>query len=76
MESAGKCGAEVLVCKQKTNGSIVWKCFGYKVSDELQNPIFCRECFKSVTKGLSTTNLFHHLQQHNVLQNACSDPKS
>ena len=34
MESARKCGAVELVCKQKTNGSIVWKCFGYEVSDE------------------------------------------
>ena len=34
-------------------------------------------CFKSVaTKGLSTTNLFYHLQQHNVLKNPCSNPKS
>ena len=65
MESAGKCGAEELVCKQKTNGSIVWKYFGYKVSDEWQNQVFCRECFKSVaTKGSSTyDDLFHHLQQ-------------
>jgi hypothetical protein len=77
MESAGKCGTEELVCKQKTNGSIVWKCFGYQVSDEWQNQVFFRECWNlSRLKGRVRPNLFHHLQQHNVLKNACSDPKS
>ena len=50
MESAGKCGAEELVCKRKKNGSIVLKWFGYKVADELQNHVFCRVCFKSCSK--------------------------
>ena len=53
MESACACSSEELVCKRKTNGSIVWKWFGYKLSDELQNHIICGVCLKTVaTKGL------------------------
>ena len=52
MESAGKRSAQELAWKRKANGSIVWKWFGYKVSDGLQNQVFCRFVFKSVaTKG-------------------------
>ena len=40
MESV-KRGTEELVCKKKTNGTIVWKWFGYKLSDDLQNQVFC-----------------------------------
>ncbi|KAL4005537.1 hypothetical protein ACER0C_005250 [Sarotherodon galilaeus] len=64
---------EELVGKKKTNGSIIGRWFGFKVSDEQQNNVFCRECRKSVaTKGSSTTNLFHHLQlRHKVQYEEC-----
>lgn len=64
---------EELVGKKKTNGSIIWRWFGFKVSDEQQNNVFCRECRKSVaTKGSSTTNLYHHLQlRHKVQYEEC-----
>ncbi|CAI5689852.1 unnamed protein product [Oreochromis niloticus] len=64
---------EELVGKKKTNGSIIWRQFGFKVSDEQQNNVFCRECQKSVpTKSLSTTNLFRYLQQrHKVEYEEC-----
>ena len=72
MESAGKRGAEELACEQKTNGSIVWKWFGYKVSDELQNQVLCRECFKSVTtKGSSAQSAQKCVQWRKIL--SCLD---
>ena len=69
MESASKRSTYELACKRKTNGFIVWEWFGFKVSNELQNLVFCRECYKSVaTKGSSTTNVFYHLQHHHKMQ--------
>ncbi|KAL2102699.1 hypothetical protein ACEWY4_001867 [Coilia grayii] len=54
--------------KKRTNGSIIWRYFGFKPSDEEQKEAFCRECKKLVqTKGSSTTNLFNHLQHHHKL---------
>ena len=31
------------------SGSVIWRWFGFKVSDEQQNHIICRECNKQVT---------------------------
>ena len=60
---------EELVSKRKHNGLIIWRWFGFKVSDDKQQNVFCIECRKLVsTKGSSTTNLFHHLQQHHKVQ--------
>lgn len=60
---------EELVVKTKNNGSVIWRWFGFKVADEQQNKVFCRECRKHIpTKGSSTTNLFHHLQQRHKVQ--------
>ena len=65
-----ECDAEEeLVSKTKNNGSIVWRWFGFKVSDDQQQNVFCKECRKPVaTKSSSTTNLFHHLQQRHKVQ--------
>lgn len=58
-----------LVCKRKCSGSVIWRWLGFKVSDEQQNHIICRECHKQViARGGSTTNLFHHLKQWHKLQ--------
>lgn len=61
--------AEELVSKRKSSGSVIWRWFGFKVSDEQQHHVICRECNKQVTaRGGSTTNLFHHLKQWHKLQ--------
>ena len=58
-----------LVGKRKSSGSVIWRWFGFKVSDEQQNHVICRQCHKQVTaRGGSTTNLFHHLKQWHKLQ--------
>nr|XP_054594508.1 E3 SUMO-protein ligase ZBED1-like [Nothobranchius furzeri] len=60
---------EELVSKKKNNGSIIWKWFGFKLSDDQQQNVFCKECRKPVaTKGSSTTNLFHHLKQRHKVE--------
>ena len=66
--TSAKC-TEELVSKRKSSGSLIWRWFGFKISDEQQNNIICRECHKEVTaRGGSTTNLFHHLKQWHKLQ--------
>lgn len=58
-----------LVSKKKTNGLLIWRWFGFKVSDVQQKNVFCRECCKPVpAKSSSTSNLFHHLQQRHKVQ--------
>ncbi|MBN3308893.1 ZBED1 protein, partial [Amia calva] len=60
---------EELVCKKRNNGSIIWKWFRFKRSDEQQSNVIYRECNKHVaTSAGTTTNLFHHLQQRHKLQ--------
>lgn len=63
-----------LVSKKKTNGSIIWKWFGFKVSDDNQQNVVCKVCRKPVaTKSSSTTNLFRHLQlRHKVEYEECA----
>ena len=57
------------VPKKRNNGSIIWRYFGFRASDEEQTEAFCRECKKRVpSKSSSTTNLFNHLQYHHKLQ--------
>ncbi|XP_013880075.1 zinc finger BED domain-containing protein 1 [Austrofundulus limnaeus] len=63
-ESTGEDTEEHLVSKKKNNGSLIWRWFGFKTTDEQQKDVICRECRKQVpTKSSSTTNLFHHLKQ-------------
>ncbi|MEQ2225619.1 hypothetical protein ILYODFUR_019363 [Ilyodon furcidens] len=63
-ESTGEDIGEHLVSKKRNNRSLIWRWFGFKISDEQQKFVFCRECRKQVpTKSLSTTNLFHRLKQ-------------
>lgn len=51
------------------NGSIIWRWFAFKELDDQQQNIFCREFQKPVaTNGLSTRNLFHHLQQRHKVE--------
>lgn len=58
-----------LVCKKNSSGSIIWRWFGFKRTDEQQANIICRECHKEViSKSGSTSNLFHHLKQRHKLQ--------
>ncbi|XP_074551526.1 E3 SUMO-protein ligase ZBED1-like [Halichoeres trimaculatus] len=67
--TAAEYAKEELVSKRKSSGSVIWRWFGFKVSDEQQNHIICRECNKQVAaRGGSTTNLFHHLKQWHKLQ--------
>ncbi|KAI2665254.1 E3 SUMO-protein ligase ZBED1 [Labeo rohita] len=59
----------VLVSKKKNNGSLIWRWFGFKTSDEQQKQPICRECYKSVvSKCGSTSNLFHHLQLYHKVK--------
>lgn len=37
---------EELVSKRKSIGSVIWRWFGFKVSDEQQNHVICRQCHK------------------------------
>ncbi|XP_070830824.1 E3 SUMO-protein ligase ZBED1-like [Chaetodon trifascialis] len=61
-------GTTEFVAKKRTNGSIIWRYFGFKQSDEEQKDAFCRECKKLVpSNSSSTTNLFKHLQYHHKL---------
>ncbi|MED6267655.1 hypothetical protein CHARACLAT_014442 [Characodon lateralis] len=63
-ETTGEDIGEHLVSKKKNNGSLIWRWFGFKISDEQQKDVFCREYTKQVlTKSSSTTNLFNHLKQ-------------
>ncbi|RXN16574.1 zinc finger BED domain-containing 1-like protein [Labeo rohita] len=66
--------ATELVAKKRTTGSIIWRYFGFKASDEQQTDVYCRECRKLVpTKASSTTNLFHHLQtRHKLAYEECT----
>ncbi|XP_063763471.1 E3 SUMO-protein ligase ZBED1-like [Eleginops maclovinus] len=58
-----------LVGKRKSSSSIIWRWFGYKLSDEQQNQAICRECHKHfAASGGSTTKLFHHLKTWNKVQ--------
>uniref|UniRef100_A0AAR2KWN2 BED-type domain-containing protein n=1 Tax=Pygocentrus nattereri TaxID=42514 RepID=A0AAR2KWN2_PYGNA len=49
--------------------SVVWRWFGYKISDTLQTAVICKICKKQImTKGGNTSNLFHHLRQKHPCQ--------
>ena len=51
-----------LIVKRKSCGSLIWRWFGFDVTDVEQKNARCRLCLKKVAaKGSSTTNLFHHL---------------
>uniref|UniRef100_A0AAR2K029 BED-type domain-containing protein n=1 Tax=Pygocentrus nattereri TaxID=42514 RepID=A0AAR2K029_PYGNA len=54
---------EELVMKRGAS-SVVWRWFGYKISDTLQTAVICKICKKQIiTKGGNTSNLFHHLRK-------------
>lgn len=58
-----------MVGKRKSTGSIIWRWFGFKLSDEKQSVVICRQCNKNVpTNRGNTTNLFHHLKQWHKME--------
>ena len=75
---------EQLVPKRTNKGSVIWRFFGYREEDVEQVKPICKVCKKTVlTKGSSTTNMFHHLKTHPVqyaesvaLRTSCTPAKT
>lgn len=60
-------GSENFVAKKGKSKSVVWKWYGFAVSDEEQTTPRCKVCLKAVsTKDSSTTNLFQHLEKNHT----------
>ncbi|KAM3850215.1 E3 SUMO-protein ligase ZBED1-like [Diretmus argenteus] len=58
-------GSEDFVDKKGKSKSVVWKWYGFAVSDEKQTTPHCKVCLKAVSsKDSSTTNLFQHLEKN------------
>ncbi|KAL2081527.1 hypothetical protein ACEWY4_023380 [Coilia grayii] len=57
-------GQSRLVDKKGKRSSLVWEHFGFEESDEKQQRIMCKICYKVISAPLgNTTNLFNHLKQ-------------
>ncbi|KAM3842884.1 E3 SUMO-protein ligase ZBED1-like [Diretmus argenteus] len=60
-------GSEDFVAKKGKSKSVVWKWYGFAVSDEKQTTPHCKVCLKAVSsKDSSTTNLFQHLEKNHT----------
>ena len=61
-ELVGKNNIKII---NKYNGFVIWRRFGFKISDEQRSDVFCTEWQNQVpTKVSSMTNLFQHNKVH------------
>nr|XP_055045531.1 E3 SUMO-protein ligase ZBED1-like [Misgurnus anguillicaudatus] len=60
-----------LVAK-KNSTSVIWRYFGFRVTDTEQREVLCKICkIKVATSRGNTTNLYQHLKQHREKYDEC-----
>ncbi|XP_043091960.1 E3 SUMO-protein ligase ZBED1-like [Puntigrus tetrazona] len=72
---AEKIDTELVAKKHST--SVVWRYFGFKVTDTEQREVLCNICkIKVATSRGNTTNLYQHLKQHREKYDECMTEKT
>lgn len=65
-----------LVAK-RTSTSVIWRYFGFKITDTEQREVLCSICkIKVATSRGNTTNLYQHLKQHREKYDECMTEKA
>ncbi len=65
-----------LVAK-KTSTSVIWRYFGFKITDTEQREVLCKIChIRVATSRGNTTNLYQHLKHHREKYDECMTEKA